>query len=184
MRSIRSASGMKTDGGTSPRVGWCQRASASTPTQWPPHKVLLRLVLEPAALPRDRGRRVGQQLLLQAGGGRARAVVHDIRLPVITRRDHRALGEVQHRVGVLAQGRQRETDRARDRDAPTLDDFVVRRAHGGKPLGRVAGPRRRRSGSNRRTWPVGDARAAPPTGSTRRNRSSADAQSWSTASTP
>jgi hypothetical protein len=66
------------------------------------HKVLLRLVLDLQLPPVDRGRRVGQQLLLQAGGVVLVAVVHDKRLPVITRRDHGTLGEVQHRVGVLA----------------------------------------------------------------------------------
>jgi hypothetical protein len=86
----------------------------------------------------DRGRRVGQQLLLQAGGVVLVAVVHDKRLPVITRRDHRTLGEVQHRVGVLAQGRQRETDPRGDRDAPTLDDCGCRE-RAVQRLGRVAG---------------------------------------------
>ena len=35
MRPIRSASGMNTPGGTSPRVGLCQRSSASAPTTMP-----------------------------------------------------------------------------------------------------------------------------------------------------
>ncbi len=35
IRPLCSASGMNTAGLTSPRCGWCQRSSASTPVIWP-----------------------------------------------------------------------------------------------------------------------------------------------------
>ena len=51
---MASASGMNSPGSTSPRSGWFQRTSASTPVKRPVRKVELRLVVQHELAPLQR----------------------------------------------------------------------------------------------------------------------------------
>ena len=56
IRPVSSASGMKRAGGSSPRLGWFQRISASTPKIAPRAQVDLRLIVQHELLARQRER--------------------------------------------------------------------------------------------------------------------------------
>ena len=107
MSRASSATAMKSSGDTRPRLGCCQRSSASTPATAAGGEVDLRLVEEPELVALERLAQVAleRQALQRAGVHRRRAELEAVASQLLGA-VHGDVGAGQQRLGVVAVGRE------------------------------------------------------------------------------